>query len=79
MKIIMNKKTKDQKQKYTIKKEKRIYDHTALDNTIISLYVPFKLLNVIESKRNRIPRSVFIVDILAKQLGVKLDNDDDDE
>lgn len=50
------------------------YTHTAKGNTIISLYIPEKLLAILDEKRNKSSRSVFVVDILTEKLGVNLDD-----
>jgi len=55
-------------------KNKEKYKHTSKGNTIISLYCPSKLLEAIDKERGLVSRSVFLVDIISKKLGVKLDD-----
>mgnify|MGYP006876735194 CR=1 FL=1 len=55
-------------------KNKEKYKHTSKGNTIISFYCSSKLQDAIDKQRGKVSRSVFIVDILSKELGVKLDD-----
>lgn len=64
--------TKRTRRKKRIRKDEGEYTHTTIGNTILSFYCPSKLADVVDLKRGKIPRSVFLVDTLSVALGVKL-------
>lgn len=59
-----------------VKKEKKEkkgtgkYQSVSKGNTIISFYCPTELQDVLDDRRGKIPRSIFIVEILKRSLGV---------